>query len=88
MARRTLVYEVARQTHFAPVKNGLDRPTDNPATSRAAICDLHRGWLRAAGAVVEDAIPVEIHPSFALDAEELRERITPGLAVTQPTYFA
>lgn len=88
LAKRTLAYEVARETSFAPVKNGSDRPTDNPATAQAAMARLHRSWLAACGAIVPDDVPVEIHPSFALDAAGLKPRIARGLTVTQATYFA
>ena len=57
---------------FNPVKNASG--DDSPETARAALASLFHGWLRAAGAQIDDATPVEISPLFALDAEEVRSQ--------------
>ena len=41
----------------------------------------------AAGAEVEDGVPVEISPLFALDSGDLPTRVTRGTRVSGPTYF-
>jgi UDP-N-acetylglucosamine/UDP-N-acetylgalactosamine diphosphorylase len=61
---------------------------DSPDTAREALLRLHRGWLRDAGAVVEDQTAVEISPLFALDADETRAQVQPGTRVTKPTFFS
>ena len=55
---------------------------------KAQISDLHRKWLREAGAEVSDGVAVEISPWYALDAEELRSKVDPGMRITAPTYFS
>ncbi len=47
-AERTLAIEGCAEV-FAPVKNGMDAPTDSPVSCRRAIIELHRGWLKSAG---------------------------------------
>jgi hypothetical protein len=34
------------------------------------------------------AVPLEISPLFALDAEELRSKVKPQTRIVQATYFA
>jgi UDP-N-acetylglucosamine/UDP-N-acetylgalactosamine diphosphorylase len=85
-ARRSLVLETDRAREFNPVKNATG--DDSPDTAREALSRLHRGWLREAGVIVEDQIPVEISPLFALDADELRRKLQPGTRVTVPKFFS
>jgi UDP-N-acetylglucosamine pyrophosphorylase len=76
LARRVLAIEVARAEEFSPVKNATG--SESPETSRADLMELHRRWLRHAGVRVPESKPgprVEVSPLFALDAEELRERL-------------
>lgn len=86
-AENALVVEADRAEAFAPVKNAPGSDADSPETAESALMSLHRRWLRRAGALVHDDVRVEIHPGFALDEQELCQRIAPGLAVTQDTYF-
>jgi UDP-N-acetylglucosamine/UDP-N-acetylgalactosamine diphosphorylase len=86
-ARNAIVVEADKSQAFAPVKNADREKVDTPATAQAAMIQLHQQWLRCAGAVVADEVPVEISDLFALDAEELAQKIKPGLRVTEPTYF-
>jgi UDP-N-acetylglucosamine/UDP-N-acetylgalactosamine diphosphorylase len=86
-ARNPVLVEVDRQHHFAPLKNASGEKEDTPETVRLAMIALHTQWLRQAGAEVAEGVPVEISPLFALDAEELAERMAPGTRVTEPTYF-
>lgn len=82
-AQRALVMEVERAQEFNPVKNA--EGDDSPATARAALVTLHRNWLQAAGAVIADDVPIEIDPLFALDEEEVKQKVTPGTVFTEPT---
>lgn len=87
-AKNAIAVEVDAREHFAPLKNASEESdTDTPETVRRQLADLHRRWLRQAGALVADDVPVEISPLFALDAEELKQKIAAGLQVTEPTYF-
>jgi hypothetical protein len=47
-----------------------------------------RRWLLAAGAQLRGEVQLEIHPEFALDVEELRRVLPPGLTIEQDRYFA
>jgi UDP-N-acetylglucosamine/UDP-N-acetylgalactosamine diphosphorylase len=85
-ARRSLVLETDRGREFNPVKNATG--DDSPETAREALLRLHRGWLRSAGAIVDDQTAVEISPLFALDSDEVRARVQPGTHVTEPTFFS
>jgi UDP-N-acetylglucosamine/UDP-N-acetylgalactosamine diphosphorylase len=85
-ARRSLVLETDRAREFNPVKNATG--DDSPDTARKALLRLHRGWLRAAGAAVDDQAAVEISPLFALDEEEVRAKVRPGTRVTAPQFFS
>ncbi len=87
-ARNAIVVEVDPASAFAPLKNASGAAADTPESVKAQISDLHRQWLREAGAEVADGVAVEISPWFALDAEELRGKVDPGLKITAPTYFS
>lgn len=75
-AQRALVVEADRAREFHPVKNHSGR--DSPESARAGLLSLHRQWLHAAGAVVEEGVQVEISPLLALDEHEVRGAIAPG----------
>ena len=70
------VIETDRAREFNPVKNA--EGNDSPATAKAALSKLHRGWLEAAGATVADGATVEILPSFALDEAGVKAKVTGG----------
>lgn len=72
-AGKTCCMEVIREEEFAPVKN-KDGP-DSPETAQKAMINLHRSWLRKAGADVGFDTRIEIGPLFALDNIELLEKI-------------
>jgi UDP-N-acetylglucosamine/UDP-N-acetylgalactosamine diphosphorylase len=85
-ARNAIVVEVDPAKAFAPLKNASGAAADTPESVKAQIVALHREWLRAAGAEVGGAA-VEISPWFALDAEELCGKLTPGVQFYEPTYL-
>lgn len=88
-AERWLAVETPRAEEFAPIKNATG--ADSPETSRAALIALHTEWLNRAG-IETHGHPVEITPLFALDADELAEKILSstvpaGKVITKPTVF-
>ncbi len=82
-ARNPLVLMVERREEFAPIKR--PQGEDSPQTARQAQSNLFGDWLERAGVEVPRdeagnvAGPVEISPLFALDADELAQRLPPGL---------
>ncbi len=92
LARNPLQYEVERREEFGPVKNAEGE--DSPMTARAAMSAKAVRWLAQCGLDVSEAVApaqprVEISPLFALDVNELKERLrvshAPG--ATEQTYF-
>ena len=79
LAERTCCVEVKREEEFAPVKNR--EGVDSPERARAAMRSLHRSWLKEAGIEVPPEIQAEISPLFALDKEELADKMR-GKALT------
>jgi len=75
-ARKALVLEADRAAEFSPVKNAAG--ADSPETARRDMIALHAGWLRRAGATFPEGAAVEISPLFALDADELNDKIPAG----------
>ena len=72
---------------FAPVKNAEGANADTPSLARAAISDLHRGWLEQAGALVDQGVQVEINPRLSLSPSELAEKISANLQIHSDRYF-
>jgi len=86
-AAGAIVVEVDAARAFAPLKNASGQKADTPETVKAQMVALHTQWLRQAGADVADGVDVEISPLFALDAQELAEKVDPTTRVTEATYF-
>ena len=87
MAANALVVEADAGHVFAPVKNADGAAVDTPELAKQAIVRLHRAWLEAAGARVDDSVRVEIHPSWALDEAETCEKIQGDLHITTDTFL-
>ncbi len=91
LAERWTVVETTRREEFVPLKNATG--PDSPETVRQALSDLAADWLEEAGVAVprrpdgSAAVPLEISPLFALDAEELAARVAPGMRIEGPTYL-
>lgn len=82
-----LAVETPRAEEFAPIKNASGG--DSPETSRAAQIVLHTEWLKRAG-IDTHGHPVEVSPLFALDPDELAEKllsatVIPEKMITKPT---
>ena len=89
LAERSALVECDRSVEFEPLKNATG--PDSPTTVRQRMSDQFADWLEAAGAKVargiDGSVPfgIEISPLYALDAGELKTKITPGLVVDGPT---
>ena len=73
---------------FAPVKNAEGSATDTPTTTRNALVQQHRQWLEHAGISIEENVKVEINPNWALDPDEVRQKIQTPCHIRVDTYFA
>jgi UDP-N-acetylglucosamine/UDP-N-acetylgalactosamine diphosphorylase len=88
---RWTVVETSRREEFAPLKNATG--ADSPEQVRQAISDLAGDWLERAGVEVprradgSAAVPLEVSPLYALDAEELKRKVDPALRIQGPTYL-
>jgi UDP-N-acetylglucosamine/UDP-N-acetylgalactosamine diphosphorylase len=90
-AERWTVVETDRRIEFHPLKNATG--ADSPATVKQALSNQAGDWLEQCGVRVprqpggDVAVPLEISPLFALDAEELRGKVGPQTSIAQATYF-
>jgi len=90
-AQSTAIMEVIREEEFAPIKNA--RGEDSPATARRLMANYYAGWLERAGLrVPRDSKGnidgrLEISPLFALDADELWQKLSPSFEVKLPLYL-
>lgn len=75
--RRALVVEADRAREFNPVKNA--EGADSPETAQRAMIANAQRLLAEAGIDVPSHVPVEISPLFALNAAELRAKVTPAM---------
>lgn len=86
-AKNAIVCEVDPAEGFCAVKNAPPAPSETPDHVKAAISDLHRGWLESCGVEVAADVKVEINPLFAVDAEQLRSKLADTKEVKTDTYF-
>jgi len=90
-ATRWTVVETDRQREFHPLKNATG--PDSPADVKQAMSNVFGTWLEQAGATVprlpsgDVAVPLEISPLFALDADALRGKLGAQNRIAQATYF-
>lgn len=79
LAQNPLVLFTKREEEFSPVKNA--ESTDSPATTKRDLIRRAARWLESSGVEIprdaegEPAAKLEISPAYALDAEDLRERL-------------
>ena len=86
-AKNAIVCEVDPAEGFCAVKNSAPAESETPEHVQAAISRLHRQWIRRAGVPVEEGVPVEISPLFAVDERQFAERYRKTEAICEPTYF-
>ena len=92
LAERWTVVQTSRREEFAPLKN--KDGADSPEAVRRAISDLAADWLERAGVRVPrggdglPAVPLEVSPLYALDADELAAKVDRGAQVSGPTLFS
>lgn len=86
-AENAFVVESLPAEAFAPVKNAEGAATDTASLAKAAVSDLHRGWLTQAGANIADGVMVEINPRYALDANALKTKLPANLKIDVDRYF-
>jgi UDP-N-acetylglucosamine/UDP-N-acetylgalactosamine diphosphorylase len=90
-AERWAVVETSRREEFEPLKNATG--PDSPESVCRAMSNLAGSWLERAGVAVPRradgavAVPLEISPLYALDAEELASKVDRSLKVQGPTYL-
>ncbi|HEV59156.1 MAG TPA: UDPGP type 1 family protein, partial [Phycisphaerales bacterium] len=78
LSQPSIILETIRGEEFAPVKNATG--VDSPQVTRRMMIERAAAWVEAAGVDVprrEDGTPdcvIEIAPSFALDAQDVRAR--------------
>jgi UDP-N-acetylglucosamine/UDP-N-acetylgalactosamine diphosphorylase len=91
LAERWAVVETTREDEFEPLKNATG--PDSPATVKQALSNRAGRWLEQAGVQVprrgngDVAVPLEISPLYALDAEELAAKVDRKLRIDGPTYL-
>lgn len=91
LAERWTVVETTRPTEFEPLKNATG--PDSPETVSQAIIGLAAEWLTAAGVSVprqddgSPAVPLEVSPLYALDAQELAAKVDRRMKIAGPTYL-
>jgi UDP-N-acetylglucosamine/UDP-N-acetylgalactosamine diphosphorylase len=86
LADRWTVVETSRREEFVPLKNATG--ADSPEVVRQAISDLAADWLKPAGVAVPPGVAVEISPLFALDADQLKQKVAPNTTIREPTYLS
>jgi UDP-N-acetylglucosamine/UDP-N-acetylgalactosamine diphosphorylase len=88
---RWTIVETSRREEFEPLKNATG--PDSPETVRRAMSNLAAEWLEQAGVKVprkadgDAAVPLEISPLYALDADELASKVDRGMRIESPTYL-
>ncbi|MCA9191747.1 MAG: UTP--glucose-1-phosphate uridylyltransferase [Planctomycetales bacterium] len=75
LAERSIAVEGLAADVFAPVKNANGAAADSPELTQAALLFQHRNWLQAAGANLPSGVRVEIHPAWALDSHEVKQKL-------------
>lgn len=84
LAEKYIALQVDRETYFAPIKNATG--VDSPETAAQAVTDLHKGWLKAAGAKFTGEGHCEISPLVSLLGEGL-DKVVNGVALKLPLYI-
>jgi UDP-N-acetylglucosamine/UDP-N-acetylgalactosamine diphosphorylase len=86
-AKNAVVVEVDPPNHYAPLKNAPGSPSDSPETVKRDLSTMHTAWLRQAGAVVQEGMPIEISPLFADSPEIVAEKRVKDQRFEQAAYL-
>lgn len=75
MSKNAIFYETIREIEFAPLKN--KEGEDSIQTCKEGISNLFKIWLKKSGVIFDDEknCIVEISPSFAVNMDQLKEKI-------------
>lgn len=84
-ADKVVNMECKREEDFAPVKNAEGE--DSPQTAKQALIDQWNRWLKKAQAIMEPGIIVEISPLFAMEEDEILDKVIPGTEFHKDTYL-
>ncbi|MFO0941944.1 MAG: UDPGP type 1 family protein [Pirellulales bacterium] len=87
MAERAIVVEDAAEEVFAPVKNANGAAVDTPAHSIQAILSQHRRWILGSGSTIADGVSVEINSRWAVDEQEVAQKLNKPIHFTADTYL-
>ena len=79
--------ESEKRLSFAPVKNAPGAAYDTPELAQQAMSDHAKAMLEAVGVDCSQAGVIEIHPSFAMDVDELRQRLDDTSPIVGDRYF-
>ncbi|MBN2011153.1 UDPGP type 1 family protein [candidate division KSB1 bacterium] len=91
LSNGTIIMEVERSDEFSPIKNKSGE--DSLAPAQQDLMNYHARMLQQAGIHVpfdsegNVAGTVEISPLFAMDADELRQKLPPGFNFKSPLYL-
>ena len=86
-AENALAVESEKRLSFAPVKNAPGAASDTPELAQQAMSDHAKAMLEAVGVDCSQAGVIEIHPSFAMDVDELRQRLDDTSPIVGDRYF-
>ncbi|HPC38626.1 MAG TPA: UDPGP type 1 family protein [Exilispira sp.] len=75
MSKNAIFYETIREIEFSPLKN--KEGEDSIQTCKEGISNLFKIWLKKSGVIFDDEknCIVEISPSFAVNMDQLKEKI-------------
>lgn len=85
-AGKSIIMEVVREDEFSPVKNAEGK--DSSDTAKQSMINMFGKWLKGVGVEIpKDEVgnvkgTIEISPLYALDAEELKEKIDQKIVFT------